>query len=133
MSLLRFGLRPGVRLSVPVMLAFVFLAALWPSPASAWWNDEWTLRKKITIDTGASGAGISDAIIPLTQIDLADAAGLSVVHINRTFQQLRTLGVLSNNGRTIEVANRERLIRIAQFDGQYLNMPEAPWCRVRAM
>nr|WP_244626165.1 MotA/TolQ/ExbB proton channel family protein [Bradyrhizobium betae] len=44
------------------MLALVFLAALWPGPASAWWNDQWTLRKKITIDTGPSGAGISDAI-----------------------------------------------------------------------
>ncbi|MET4169524.1 biopolymer transport protein ExbB [Bradyrhizobium sp. LA6.1] len=62
MSLLRFGSRPGLRLSAPVMLAFVFLAALWPSPATAWWNDQWTLRKKITIDTGPSGAGISDAI-----------------------------------------------------------------------
>ncbi|MET4196222.1 biopolymer transport protein ExbB [Bradyrhizobium sp. LA8.1] len=62
MSLLRFGSRPGLRLSGPVMLAFVFLAALWPSPAAAWWNDQWTLRKKITIDTGPSGAGISDAI-----------------------------------------------------------------------
>ncbi|MFK4524605.1 biopolymer transport protein ExbB [Bradyrhizobium japonicum] len=62
MSLLRFGSRPGLRLSAPVMLAFVFLAALWPSSAAAWWNDQWTLRKKITIDTGPSGAGISDAI-----------------------------------------------------------------------
>lgn len=44
------------------MLALLFLAVLWPSPASAWWNEQWTLRKKITIDTGPSGAGISDAI-----------------------------------------------------------------------
>jgi biopolymer transport protein ExbB len=62
MSLLRFGSRPRFRLSAPVLLALLFLAALWPSPASAWWNDQWTLRKKITIDTGPSGAGISDAI-----------------------------------------------------------------------
>ncbi|MBR0858749.1 DUF2341 domain-containing protein [Bradyrhizobium liaoningense] len=62
MSLLRFGSRPGLRLSAPVMLALVFLSALWSSPAAAWWNDQWTLRKKITIDTGPSGAGISDAI-----------------------------------------------------------------------
>lgn len=62
MSLLRFGSRPGLRLWAPVMLALVFFAALWPSPAAAWWNDQWTLRKKITIDTGPSGAGISDAI-----------------------------------------------------------------------
>ncbi|UCF54533.1 MAG: DUF2341 domain-containing protein [Bradyrhizobium sp.] len=62
MSLLRFGSRPGFRLGAPVLLAMLFLAALWPSPASAWWNEQWTLRKKITIDTGPSGAGISDAI-----------------------------------------------------------------------
>lgn len=62
MSLLRFASRPGFRLSAPAMLALLFLAALWPSPASAWWNEQWTLRKKITIDTGPSGAGISDTI-----------------------------------------------------------------------
>lgn len=62
MSLLRFGSPRGYGLSAPVMLALLFLATLWPSPASAWWNDQWTLRKKITIDTAPSGAGISDAI-----------------------------------------------------------------------
>lgn len=45
-----------------MLLLVVLLAALWPRPASAWWNDQWSLRKKITIDTGASGASISDAI-----------------------------------------------------------------------
>ncbi|WP_454646433.1 DUF2341 domain-containing protein [Bradyrhizobium liaoningense] len=64
MSLLRSGSHPVFRLSAPAMLAFLFLAMLWSSPASAWWNDQWTLRKKITIDTGPSGAGISDAIGP---------------------------------------------------------------------
>ena len=62
MSLLRFGSHPGFRLSAPAMLALLFVLALWPSQASAWWNEQWTLRKKITIDTGPSGAGISDAI-----------------------------------------------------------------------
>jgi biopolymer transport protein ExbB len=62
MALVGFGSHPRFRLSAPVMLALLFLAALWPSPASAWWNEQWTLRKKITIDTGPSGAGISDAI-----------------------------------------------------------------------
>ncbi|TYL89347.1 DUF2341 domain-containing protein [Bradyrhizobium rifense] len=62
MSLLRFGSRRGYRLSAPLMLFLVLMAVLWPKPASAWWNDQWTLRKKITIDTGQSGAGISDAI-----------------------------------------------------------------------
>ena len=30
--------------------------------AFAWWNDEWTLRKKITLDTTSTGAPISDPI-----------------------------------------------------------------------
>nr|WP_249158964.1 DUF2341 domain-containing protein [Bradyrhizobium tropiciagri] len=32
------------------------------SPAKAWWNDEWQLRKKITIDVSASGANVTDPI-----------------------------------------------------------------------
>jgi CRP-like cAMP-binding protein len=68
--------------------------------------------------------GISSATIPLTQMDLADAAGLSIVHINRTFQELRELGALSKTRRTIEVVNREPLVRLAKFDGHYLNMPQ---------
>jgi biopolymer transport protein ExbB len=35
---------------------------LFPSPAKAWWNDDWQLRKKITIDASASGANITDPI-----------------------------------------------------------------------
>ncbi|MFB9262975.1 DUF2341 domain-containing protein [Bradyrhizobium erythrophlei] len=62
MSLRHFGSFPGAGTSSLVMLALVLLAALWPSPAAAWWNDQWTLRKKITIDTAPSGAGVSDPI-----------------------------------------------------------------------
>ena len=69
-------------------------------------------------------AGIYSAVIPLTQIDLADAAGLSVVHINRIFQDLRRLGVLSEKGRAIEVVSRKRLVDIAGFDRRYLDMPK---------
>jgi hypothetical protein len=69
-------------------------------------------------------AGITSATIPLTQMDLADAAALSVVHVNRTFQELRKLNILSKEGRTIEVVDRERLVRLAGFDGNYLNMPQ---------
>ncbi|ABD88537.1 DUF2341 domain-containing protein [Rhodopseudomonas palustris] len=48
--------------SAPLMLALVLFCVLWPGQASAWWNDQWSLRKKITIDTGPSGAGISESI-----------------------------------------------------------------------
>jgi biopolymer transport protein ExbB len=52
----------GWTVSGPAMLMLVLLAVLWPAPAAAWWNDQWSLRKKITIDTGPSGAAVSDAI-----------------------------------------------------------------------
>jgi biopolymer transport protein ExbB len=54
---LRTAMRPAV-----LVLLLATLVTLWPGNAAAWWNDQWTLRKKITIDTGTSGAGISEPI-----------------------------------------------------------------------
>jgi CRP-like cAMP-binding protein len=68
--------------------------------------------------------GIDEGVIPLNQIDVADAAGLSVVHTNRIFQELRQLGMLSKQ-RLIEVVNKERLQELAAFDGRYLDPSES--------
>lgn len=65
---------------------------------------------------------VKSAVIPLKQVDLADAGGLSVVHVNRVVRDLRQLGALSKKKRTIEVASKERLARLANFDRRYLNM-----------
>jgi len=64
--------------------------------------------------------GIHTPRLPFSQIDVADAAGLSVVHVNRTIQNLRSLGVLSKASH-IEVIDRERLEQLAKFDGLYLS------------
>jgi biopolymer transport protein ExbB len=56
------------------VLQLTLLASLgWSGHAQAWWNHDWTLRKKITIDTGATGVAISDPIgtVPVL-IRLAD-------------------------------------------------------------
>jgi biopolymer transport protein ExbB len=45
-----------------VVLVLAAIVTLWPGPAAAWWNEQWTLRKKISIDTGASGASVSEPI-----------------------------------------------------------------------
>jgi CRP-like cAMP-binding protein len=68
--------------------------------------------------------GITSAALPLTQVEIADAVGLSIVHINRTVQELRRLGVLSTKGHAIEVVNKAELATLASFDGCYLNMPQ---------
>ena len=48
----------------PRFLLLLGLAAAltFPATACAWWNADWSSRKKITIDTGASGVPIADAI-----------------------------------------------------------------------
>ncbi len=48
------------RLGMSILAALVLVAL--PQSAEAWWNDEWQLRKKITVDTSASGANITDQI-----------------------------------------------------------------------
>ena len=65
-------------------------------------------------------AGLLSDVVPLMQIDLADAAGLSVVHVNRTIQDLRELGALAKNSHGIRVENKDRLVQIAKFDASYL-------------
>lgn len=38
------------------------LCLLFPGIANAWWNEEWSFRKEITIDTSATGANIIDEL-----------------------------------------------------------------------
>jgi CRP-like cAMP-binding protein len=67
---------------------------------------------------------LNSGVLPFSQVDLADAAGLSPVHVNRTIQTLRKLNVLSSTSRAIEVVDRKQLASIGHFDGRYLNMPQ---------
>ena len=46
------------------LAAGVLAALLAPSPARAWWNDEWKGRKQFTVDTSANGASITEPIGP---------------------------------------------------------------------
>jgi Crp-like helix-turn-helix protein len=64
---------------------------------------------------------MQSARVPLNQIDLAHAAGLTVVHVNHTIHELRELGVLSKDRRIIEVIDSDRLFSIENFDGNYLS------------
>lgn len=68
--------------------------------------------------------GIHDATFPLRQLDIADAAALSIIHVSRTCKELQRLGLLSKEGRMMKVVDRKRLADLAAFDGDYLNMPQ---------
>lgn len=61
----------------------------------------------------------------ITQEQLADAAGLTAVHVNRTLQALRSEGLITTRGHAVEVPDWERLATVADFDPAYLLPPAA--------
>ncbi len=60
--------------------------------------------------------------LPLTQVELADAVGLSSVHVNRVIQDLRDQGLIRWRGMAFEVIDRPRLTALAGFDANYLHL-----------
>lgn len=58
---------------------------------------------------------------PLTQTSLADALGLSTVHVNRMVQKLRTDRLVEWEGRHLTVLDWPRLCVVADFDPTYLH------------
>ncbi|WP_027664179.1 Crp/Fnr family transcriptional regulator [Rhizobium leguminosarum] len=63
---------------------------------------------------------------PLTQIEMADVLGVSVVHLNKTLQALKREGVFTWENRTITIVDWERLQEIAEFDPSYLSISREP-------
>jgi hypothetical protein len=64
--------------------------------------------------------------LPLSQAQLADVLGLSVVHMNRVIGTLRRQNVISWTGHMITILDWERLVTIAEFDPTYLSMAHEP-------
>jgi CRP-like cAMP-binding protein len=60
--------------------------------------------------------------LPLTQIELGDATGLSVVHVNRVMKELRRLGLIETNGGIHAILDWEMLQETADFDPGYLHL-----------
>lgn len=58
---------------------------------------------------------------PLTQYLLADALGLSAVHVNRVLRQLREKGMMTFREGFVAFDNYDRLAEFAHFDPTYLD------------
>jgi CRP-like cAMP-binding protein len=59
---------------------------------------------------------------PLTQLDLADATGLTAVHVNRTLQELRKDGLIELHSRTLTIPDLEALRNAGLFNTNYLHL-----------
>lgn len=59
--------------------------------------------------------------LPLTQEQLADAVGLTPVHVNRTLMRLEEEGHIRRNRRVIEIDDWQNLAKVADFQPRYLH------------
>ena len=59
---------------------------------------------------------------PLTQVDIANILGLSVIHTNRVLQDLRGMKLLELHGRTASISSITRLRSVGTFDPDYLHL-----------
>ena len=64
--------------------------------------------------------------LPLTQPAVADALGMSLVHVNRTLRELRAQKLVSWRGRSVRLLDWDRLAAEAQFDPTYLSLTPEP-------
>jgi len=67
--------------------------------------------------------GLTDGLrfaFPVTQIDLADATGLTPVHANRMLRQLRERGLIEFRSGVATILDWPGLTRFAEFDQGYL-------------
>jgi CRP-like cAMP-binding protein len=59
--------------------------------------------------------------MPLTQIDLGEATGMTAVHVNRTLQELRRDGLIVLNNRILTIPDRQALMTVGMFNPAYLH------------
>jgi len=72
-----------------------------------------------------SRAGLTEGqafTLPLTQADMANALGLSSVHVNRITMELRRNDLIRWRQRVMEVPDFDKLAEFAEFDPTYLNL-----------
>jgi CRP-like cAMP-binding protein len=82
---------------------------------------EFSLRLKV------AGLGeATDYALPMTQEQLADATGLTSVHVNRTLKALEAEQLIErSNPRSIVIGNWKKLADAGDFNPQYLHMPRS--------
>jgi CRP-like cAMP-binding protein len=66
----------------------------------------------------ANGHGFE---FPITQHNLAEANGLSLVHVNRTLQEMRRLGLIELADRQLKFLDFDALKTTAMFNSNYLH------------
>jgi len=88
-----------------------------------------TAHLLLELATLHDSAGLADNMrfhFPVTQNDLADALGLTSVHLNRVLQWLRRAGLIRTQERLIIIEDRKALTTLSGFDDGYLHLKAIP-------
>lgn len=124
------------------------LAARYPAIAEAFWRDcmldaailmEWIVNVgrrdartrlahilcEMAVRYGG-GSVVASYRFPITQDQLADAASLTGVHVNRSLRSLRDEGLVDVHSGKVEILNWEGLARLGEFDITYLTADSVP-------
>jgi CRP-like cAMP-binding protein len=139
---------PTTILRVP-HAALIDLTARYPALAMAFWRDcvvdgnvmaQWTVNiaRKDAVARLAHllcemslryrAIGLADEgrfPFGITQINLADAVGLTPIHLNRVLKRLREDGVATKDADTVHITDFDRLAAIGEFDPAYLQLHAA--------
>lgn len=60
--------------------------------------------------------------LPMTQEQLANALGLTPVHVNRTLQSIEAEGFISRDKRSVTIGDWEKLRALGDFNADYLHL-----------
>ena len=137
------ALTPTALLSVPHE-NLRYLTANYPGIAEAFWRDstadgsifsEWVVNVgrrdalarlahtfcEMAIRSEQAGLGDRSSYpLPITQANLADATGLTSVHVNRTMRELRDRSIVDLRHGTVTIDDWKLLVSIGDFDPAYL-------------
>jgi CRP-like cAMP-binding protein len=120
------------------------VAARFPAVAEAFWRDcmvdaavlsQWVVNVgrrdaktriahllcEMAVRTGDDRTPLLTYPFPVTQAHLADATGLTSVHVNRTLRTLREEGMAHVRARVVQILDWNRLAELGEFDADYLN------------
>jgi CRP-like cAMP-binding protein len=62
---------------------------------------------------------------PMTQAELAEALGLTAVHVNRTLQEMRRIGLIEVENRWVNILDLDGIKGVAEFDPSYLYLEKS--------
>lgn len=75
--------------------------------------------------TKMTAIGLSDGVtceLPLTQSEIADALGLSTVHMNKKLREIRQAGLVRVRSSRLTILDWNGLCELAEFDPNYLHL-----------